>query len=278
MALDAERLAAYVDGRLSAGECAEIECHLAECPDCRAIVAGAAAFVASEGVERTAIRSESRRKRSVMYASSILAAAAAVLVAIRVIRPDAAQHVAREGEFQSLISAVSAQSTRPVEGRISGFRYAPPPTIKRGSAQRVVPADVRIAAARLITATDGDASAQAARDRGVANLVLGNLDAAIRDLTDAASRDSSHADFLSDLAAAHVANAAQTQNANEWRAALDAADRALKLSPRSADALFNRALALQRMGDADRAVKAWRMYVDVETDPAWSAEARQRMP
>ena len=47
----------------------------------------------------------------------------------------------------------------------------------------------------------------------------------------------------------------------------------MKLRPASPEALFNRALARQRLSLTVEAVKGWHEYLEHETDPGWIREA-----
>ena len=48
-------------------------------------------------------------------------------------------------------------------------------------------------------------------------------------------------------------------------------------NPRHADALFNRALALESLGQKDAARAAWESYLQVDATSAWADEARQHL-
>ncbi|HLM67413.1 MAG TPA: hypothetical protein VK358_07800, partial [Longimicrobium sp.] len=56
--------------------------------------------------------------------------------------------------------------------------------------------------------------------------------------------------------------------------ALEAAEEAMELDSANAAALYNRALALERIGLADAADDAWRTYLRVDDDSGWADEAR----
>lgn len=60
-------------------------------------------------------------------------------------------------------------------------------------------------------------------------------------------------------------------------AALEAIERALEMTPHLREALFNRALALERLYLLRSARRAWQAYLEVDTDSPWALEARQRM-
>ena len=58
--------------------------------------------------------------------------------------------------------------------------------------------------------------------------------------------------------------------------ALVAADQALTLQPAQAEALFNRALALEALGIRFAAADSWRRYLEVDPSSSWAVEARER--
>ena len=152
MALDPERLAAYIDGTLSSDERAEVERHLLECADCRMVVADAAAFVRSdESSAADSVRPPGRGGRRAVVAMAVLAAAAALVLAVRAVWPGPfSGRPAGRPELEELIAAVAQTPTRPAEGRLSGFAYAPMPGRTRSAGGTVAASpDVRIAVARI---------------------------------------------------------------------------------------------------------------------------------
>jgi len=60
-------------------------------------------------------------------------------------------------------------------------------------------------------------------------------------------------------------------------AALDAASRAVALSPSDLPSLFNRALALERLGFLHGADEAWATYVERDPSSGWGLEAARRL-
>src|SRR5471032_3413260 len=88
---DAERLAEYADGVLEVEARAEVERHLADCADCRAVVMETMAFLEHN---RPTIEGETahtvipfRGRRWVTGVAIGLAAAAALVLAVRVVQP-----------------------------------------------------------------------------------------------------------------------------------------------------------------------------------------------
>lgn len=111
---------------------------------------------------------------------------------------------------------------------------------------------------------------------GVLDLVLAKPDRALSVWKDAVHQipDSSvteKAQAWSNLAAAYLVGPDDPVN---LVAALDATELALHLKPRCTEALYNRALALEKLFLLKQAQWAWREHLAVETDPGWSGEAR----
>jgi tetratricopeptide (TPR) repeat protein len=275
MALDhhhpgAERLAEYADGVLVSAERTEMERHLADCAECREVVAEAMSALQDDRVALSAPRVRSFRARPwVIGVASGLAAAAAVVVAVRVFATRNA-----EPELQELIAAVGHETTRPVEGRLSAaFAYAPPPPVTRGPADRRVAPDVLIAAMTIEKTAKARPSATGDAAIGLAKLALGDPDEAVKALSAATIADGRRAPFYSDLSAAYIARGALTADRADFSRAADAASTALRIDPHAREALFNRALALSRLGRSADSREAWLTFLSQETDPNWIAEA-----
>jgi tetratricopeptide (TPR) repeat protein len=286
---DAEQLAEYADGVLGADVRADVERHLVDCADCRAVLSETIAFIASERAGGRTYATESgarvlpfHSRRWVKGAAAGLAAAAALLLVVRLARPDllAPAFVARSDrpELQELIAAVANEPTRPVEGRLTGgFKYGPPPSVTRGAGDRNASPDVRIAAAKIEKLARADDTPQHRGELGLAYLALGDLDKAVEALEDATQQDPGNAQFQSDLAAAYLARARWRDRAEDWARALAAADRAIKADPRRTEAYFNRALALEGLHLTDEALDAWAAYQSLEPATPWSRESATRI-
>ena len=277
---DAERLAEYAEGTLDARTRAGVEAHLAGCADCRAVVAETSAFLdaepAIEAMSASAVLPFRPRTWMTAVAAG-LAVAAAVTVAIRVDRPGSLLGPRSDRpELQELVAAVANEPTRPVEGRLSGFPYLPPPSATRGLGDRSPSPDVRIAAATIEKRNAGDQSPATRGALGVAYLVLGDIDRSVDALEEAVQRDSANAPYQTDLSAAYLARARLQGSAGDWTKALAAAERAIALAPRQPEAYFNKAIALEGLRLKQQALDAWAADAAVESVPAWAAEARRR--
>ena len=104
---------------------------------------------------------------------------------------------------------------------------------------------------------------------GAAEHAVGHLEAAV-----AAGADS--AALLNDLGAAYFERAHREDRAGDLVRALDAIELALERDPDLAEARFNRALALERLGLCAPAESAWGDALVAEVRPAWSGEISAR--
>jgi tetratricopeptide (TPR) repeat protein len=269
---DAETLAAYVDRTLAAPARLAVERHASECADCRDVLADTVALVESEGGAVGDWPAGPFRPWIAIGVASGLAAAAAVLL---IVNGGLLGGSGRTEELEELIAAYAGEPNRPAEGRLSGgFPYAPAPSVTRGGGNELSP-DVRIAVARIESAAASDRSARSLWALGVAHLASRNLDPAVQVFGDAAGLDPDNAELHSDLSAAHLARGRDRGDNRDLERALGAADRALTLQPDLAEALFNRALALDALQRPETAA-AWRAVQAREAESPWAKEAAQR--
>jgi tetratricopeptide (TPR) repeat protein len=282
---EAERLAEYADGVLDAASRAEVDQHLADCADCRAVVMETMAFLDSN---LATLASEApkvvpfRPRRWVRGVTVGLAAAARA----------AARDPGRAAgwvsglfgptgdrpELQELIAAVASEPTRPVEGRLSGgFKYGPPPSPTRGAPDREASPDVRIAAAKIEKAAGEKETPEARAALGAALLVLGDTNKGVLALEVAAQMSPDNAFIQNDLTAAYLARSRREGGSQDLARAISAAGLALKSNPDLIEALFNRALGLEMLGPASAARDAWNAYLKRDASSAWADEARRRL-
>jgi CHAT domain-containing protein len=176
-------------------------------------------------------------------------------------------------ELRELAKAMAQEPERPIEGRLAGFKYAPPPVARRGARVPSVSPDTKIAAARLekILATESRPANWAAV--GVAFIVTGELTKAIDALEEAVAEAPTVASYQSDLSAAYIGRASAEQRADDWAPALAAANRAIRLDRELAEARFNRALALRGLHLGELEATAWREHSLAESSPDWLNDA-----
>jgi hypothetical protein len=280
---ETERLAEYADGLLTVADRDDVERHLVGCADCREVLVETMAHAPADAISVARGRSTSahvlpfQRRRIVNTLAMVVALAAVVVVAVRLAPPAWIQ--LRVGgdraQLDELIAAVSIEPTRPVEGRLTGFRYAPPPSPVRGS-QDHSPA-VRIAAAEIEKRAEQTTTPESQAALGVALLVIGAYERGVAALENAAADRPTDAVILSDLSAGYLASAAQFGRADDNIRALSAADRSLQISNSPVEARFNRALALEALHRPE-AADAWRAFLRFSSGTSnWTAEAQQHL-
>lgn len=265
----AQVMAAFIEGRLSPSEVAEMSLHLRDCADCRTVVAETARFGHEEEEAAAAAPPPPRRRAAWM------AVAAAVTVAA--VGGPLLLWQRREGALIARLIDAAPRHHRLVPARLSGFPWAELQAPSRGGALPD-PGDLKLdgVAGAVLEETTGAADADARHARGVALLLIRRPDDSIEALA-VAARASDDARAWNDLAAAHYALAVRDDRAAQLPQALVAVERALQKDPRRAEALFNRALILQQMGLHDAARKAWQQYLEVEPGSEWSVEARRHL-
>jgi CHAT domain-containing protein len=268
-----EQIAAFVAGSLLGEELTTVMDHIRTCDDCRLVLADAA-MIDREPEFAEATPSLPRRRVSRWW---LAAAAAAILIAVTVI--SMRSRVRDENEAMHRLVAAAPRDGRYLEPRLSGdFAWAPILPVRRDANQPLDPREMKLigVAGEVLEQTADDPSPEAQHAAALAHLLAGRPAEAASLLTrlTASSKD---ADVWSDLAAAHYTVGVQRDQAQQFGQALAAADTALQLNPRLPQALFNRALTVERLGLRERAVAAWEQYLAVDGASAWAAEARKHL-
>ena len=276
-----ELMAAYIDGRrLWWGRRRRLEAHFADCERCFTLLRDIMDFrdadpdaSDAEPHSRFAVLPFGRRAPRLAWLSAGgLGAVAAGLIAVFVLSGPA------DPRLDPLIAALGSQ--RVTDARLSGFPHGPRPEVLRStesSTYVMISLDARAAAAAIQEQAAASTRAGARHAAGVSRLITGNLDTAIEDLQHAVTADPANATYLSDLAAALLTRGIRQQNPQDLEQALRRADEAIAVAPRHLDALFNRALALDQLGEQERARQAWNDYLAVDDKSGWAREARQHL-
>lgn len=111
----------------------------------------------------------------------------------------------------------------------------------------------------------------------VARLFLDEPEAVRRVAARALDGQTPTAAFASDLAALELTPARDVEEgALDAARALDHAQQALTIAPQHPEALFNRAVAFERLGFDEAAALAWDAYLAVDGNGPWALEARRR--
>jgi len=121
---------------------------------------------------------------------------------------------------------------------------------------------------------------RAAADRhlaGVWHVVWSDVDAGVKELQSAAQADPRNASLQSDLAVAFLERAELKQDPLSLLDAHRAADSAVALDPKLAEARFNRAVVLEWLYLKPDAIAAWSSYLELDPDSPWAREAQTRL-
>ncbi len=263
--IDPETLAAFAEGKLDAASRNEVIAHLDRCEECLSDVALVMPSVGAES-----------EKRRFLRPTWIIAIAALVVLAIAL--PALRQAIHPSSPTDTLV-ALAPRSARLVEPRLTGgFPWAGYHGPMRATGLTPDAQQLKLggAAGDLIERAEHDQSAEAQHAAGVAMVLVEKPDEAIAKL-ETAARASHDAKSWSDLAAARYATASKLGRASLYPEALAAADAALRIDPNLPEALFNRALILERLGLTDEAKRAWQRYLETDSSSDWATEARSRI-
>lgn len=219
------------------------------------------------------------RRPSVMSGIGALAVAASVLLVVQ-LQPE--WYLRLRGpqvdpRFAKLVEAVGDE--RYIEARLTGgFKYGPLRQVMRGgldlSKQSL---ELLAVAAELRKAAGSEPSAENLHAWGVAQVLLGDAKAAILAFQRAAAVGPVHPNLLVDLSAAHILLAEQSGDQGQLSNALKAASDALGIEPSHREALYNKALALERIGNSTAAKLAWEEFAKGEFDAQWRGLAERRV-
>jgi tetratricopeptide (TPR) repeat protein len=170
---------------------------------------------------------------------------------------------------------------RPVESRITGFGYAPPPPVTRGGEQEKFDYVARDRARALIQLEAAEhPNARSYHDLGRFYLTQHEFDKAIEQFEKALALDDKNAQIHSDLGAAYLERAIANSdklNISDLDKSLEQLKRALELDNSLLPAYFNKALCLQRMNAPDQAREAWNDYLRRDADSEWSKDAERNL-
>jgi CHAT domain-containing protein/tetratricopeptide (TPR) repeat protein len=205
----------------------------------------------------------------------LLAAALGVAGIAALLLPHTRHSTAHEASISSLVAASTAAS-RPVEPRLSGgFGWAPLRSATRGAESDDDPT-LASAIGTALQRARSESTPPARHAAGVAQLLAGRPRDALSSLS-AAAESANEPRVWSDLAAALFETSTHYAAPELLADALAAADRALSFDDGFAEALFNRALIIERLGLRDDARHAWQRYLTADGTSGWSVEARQHL-
>jgi tetratricopeptide (TPR) repeat protein len=262
-----ETLAAFIDGRLTGAARDAVVAHLAECGECRSLVMDATEFQAEEDEENNVVRPEFGRRRWPAFA-----AAAAVAAAVMVVYGPGLRERFLPTDIEQLAKADERSRYRPVQGRLSGdFVYHPHEGPKRGPIEEDPNSNHLLEAEALEIQLEKSPDAHAL---GLSYVVLGERDKAIAALRSAlqSARGEKRTAVANDLAAALISQGVWNNDRGLVEEALRITENELR-TKRTPELLWNRALALQKLGRTAEARQAWKDYLAVDSTSPWAKEA-----
>ncbi|HET7437829.1 MAG TPA: zf-HC2 domain-containing protein [Thermoanaerobaculia bacterium] len=252
-------LAAFVEGTIDPEQAAAVARHAADCPECVVIAGGAARFLDPESEDEN-------ESEPVPVADARKWAIAVAVAATLIIAVTTGWYVSLPHDpLRRLRTLAAADNARTVEGYLAGFPHRRLAATRAGT--QPINLEYEAEAERLARSSRRDSGTL--HGRGVAALLAGRPNDAVRWLTASVEADPADAEAWNDLAVAHLA-------VGQAELALAAATRAEALTPKAASAHFNRALALHRLGRDRAAVAALVAAAGVEADGGWRDEIRAR--
>jgi len=259
---------------------------MATCPECYSVFMSATEMPAVTAAPNGSRRSSQRAWLAVGVTT--VAAAVAIVFLVTPIRDFVLPH--QDDGMETLVKAAPEQRT--IAGRISGFPYQPMAHLARGT--NVDPMKDPANASLLTAAATVQRSATARRSPanlhalGVANLLLGNHDAAIdllheallaetgRHGVKAAIDDSNDVPLLNDLSVALSNRATIHPRLDDEIESVRCAEKAWRIG-RTQEAAWNRAVAIETLNGPALAKTAWHEYLAIDPSSPWAAEARKKL-
>jgi CHAT domain-containing protein/Tfp pilus assembly protein PilF len=169
---------------------------------------------------------------------------------------------------------------RRVEPRISEFNYAPFGTTRGADENQENINKIRRIENAFLDAVAQNDSAENHRNLGVFYLTRKNFPAAIRELEKAAALDDKSAKILNDLGSAYFESARNESKEKQFQIlpkAFEKFSRAVELNPNLLEALFNKALCQQELGQSNEAKDTWRKYLEKDSTSGWAKEAKEHL-
>ncbi len=265
-----EVLMLFMEGKLTGTSQDTVSDHVKHCSDCVFVIGETSRFL-QEQEDGTAEEENSPLRR---VSSWQFAVAAALALAVG---GGAWQWTASRQPMRRMAAAAAAAGVRPIDGRLSEFPHSRFENPRSASGVEAAKTATLRTVARAIAVERASLRAPAdLHDRGVAELLSDHTETAIGLLAAAANGAPSQPRYWSDLAAARIAAASANGDANQLRMAVADATRAIALNKRFVPALFNRAVARQRLGLTTDAAADFRQAAQLERGSPWAREAAAR--
>ncbi|HUP60994.1 MAG TPA: CHAT domain-containing protein [Thermoanaerobaculia bacterium] len=205
-----------------------------------------------------------------------IATGALALVAIALYQRSIPAH----DPLSRLLDAANAADRGMEPGRIAGVANFLRPNETRGAATKTASTlRLKTVAAEILETSELRKSRKPVdlHTIAVAYFFAGNVDEAIRTLTDLSRLPHGRASAWNDLAAALLVRGKRDNDPRDLARAVVAADHALDQEPVMAPALYNRLVALEELGLEQAARAAAQTYLRVDSGSSWAMDVRRRL-
>jgi tetratricopeptide (TPR) repeat protein len=279
-----ETLAAFIDGRLDKQTRKRVMEHMATCGECRST------FVSLGEFHDQSVAASAPRYR-LRWAYAL---AATFLLALVFFVGPLVPHRGRRQRLPEGVDSLIATTKslhRPTAARISGFPHRPEVPIVRDGPPVDDGSDwgPKGEAGKILERAKANPTPENLHALGISYLSFDSPEPAVEQLEKAVRKETGKADvsaaieasrdaqLLSDLSAAYFALAQKTEPRHDrLLSAVDAANKARALDPRSPEVAWNRAVSLEALNMRDAAMKAWDDYLRLDPSSEWAAEAKAR--
>lgn len=270
---NAEDIAAFLDGTLSTAAIDDLLAHSGQCASCYSVLSETARF----RIDHAPSLSKTRR----FPASALLGLAALFILGIGLWTLGPASRWRERQQTEATLARLRALlgTNRPSEARLSvDLPYGPVrPTYRSGTDPNdPLSRDLLLLVLESDNALGDRRSTERLRVSALLNLVAARHDRAIALYEEARDLDPRSATSHSDLGAALLTRGLSSGR-KDLSSALAELETASRLSPSEVAPLFNRAIALEALGEAARARSAWLQFLAREPEGPWAAEARRRL-
>ena len=173
---------------------------------------------------------------------------------------------------------------RPLESRISGFKYAPMADQRTGAVPKFDSTQKELATTIILGKDQTSAGADVHHAIGQYFLSERKFDEAIDRFQQSITLDPNNVQAHTDLGTALLERGKvrrqETESGEEnvdFAKSLAHLNKALELDGTSLEALFNRALLFKEMGLLPQAEKNWQQYLEKDSSSKWADEARKKL-
>jgi CHAT domain-containing protein/tetratricopeptide (TPR) repeat protein len=207
--------------------------------------------------------------RQAFAVAALAIVVAAMWLGLRMLHPPSAEQLLAEAYTEH----------RTVDVRIPGAKYAPVRVERSNGGSSVDKPEALLKAEALIgeNLRENPNSPVWLQAKARADLLDGNYDSAIATLQRALDVQSDSSSLLTDLGSTYFLRGESAARPVDVGNAIEALGKALAITPDDPIALFNRAIACERMFLFNQAVDDWEHYLRVDPQGEWADEARRRL-